>query len=40
VILVPGGVTLPPSEGEDAGKVQTIGVRYAQGEISWRTRRS
>jgi putative YjhG/YagF family dehydratase len=34
VILVPGGVTLPPSEGEDAGKVQTIGVRYAQGELS------
>jgi putative YjhG/YagF family dehydratase len=33
-ILVPGGVTLPPSAGEDAGKVQTIGVRYAQGEIS------
>jgi len=34
VILVPGGVTLPPSEGEDAGKVQTIGVRFAQGELS------
>lgn len=34
VILVPGGVTLPPSEGEDAGKVQTIGARYAQGELS------
>ncbi len=33
-ILVPGGVTLPPSEGEDAGKVQTLGVRFAQGEIS------
>lgn len=33
-ILVPGGVTLPPTEGEDAGKVQTIGVRYAQGELS------
>jgi putative YjhG/YagF family dehydratase len=33
-ILVPGGVTLPPSHGEDAGKVQTIGVRFAQGEIS------
>lgn len=33
-ILVPGGVTLPPIEGEDAGKVQTIGVRYAHGEIS------
>ncbi len=34
VILVPGGVTLPPSTGEDAGKVQTIGVRYAQGALS------
>jgi len=33
-ILVPGGVTLPPSDGEDAGKVQTIGVRYAHGKLS------
>jgi len=33
-ILVPGGVTLLPEEGEDAGKVQTIGARFAQGEIS------
>ena len=33
-ILVPGGVTLPADTGEDAGKVQTIGVRYAQGQIS------
>jgi putative YjhG/YagF family dehydratase len=33
-ILVPGGVTLPPSEGEDAGKIQTIGVRFAHGEIT------
>ncbi|MCB9157581.1 MAG: YjhG/YagF family D-xylonate dehydratase [Caldilineaceae bacterium] len=33
-ILVPGGVTLPPEYGEDAGKVQTIGARFAQGEIS------
>src|SRR3954467_10156404 len=24
-ILVPGGVTLPPTTGEDAGKIQTIG---------------
>jgi len=31
---VPGGVTLPPSVGEDAGKVQSIGARYAHGEIS------
>jgi putative YjhG/YagF family dehydratase len=34
VILVPGGVTLPPTEGEDAGKVQTIGARFAHGVIS------
>ena len=33
-VLVPGGVTLPPSEGEDAGKVQTIGVRYAHGQLT------
>jgi putative YjhG/YagF family dehydratase len=32
-IIVPGGVTLPPTEGEDAGKVQAIGARYAHGEI-------
>lgn len=33
-ILVPGGVTLSPDSGEDAGKVQTIGARYAHGEIT------
>jgi putative YjhG/YagF family dehydratase len=33
-VLVPGGVTLPPTEGEDAGKIQSIGARFAQGEIS------
>ncbi len=33
-VLVPGGVTLPPTVGEDAGKVQTLGVRYATGAIS------
>src|SRR5437870_1348286 len=33
-VLIPGGVTLPPSEGEDAGKVQTIGARYAHGDIT------
>src|SRR6056297_3364532 len=32
--IVPGGVTLPATVGEDAGKVQTIGARYSQGEIS------
>src|ERR1700735_2158619 len=33
-ILVPGGVTLLPESGEDAGKVQSIGARYAQGQIT------
>ncbi|BCL81260.1 dehydratase [Ktedonobacteria bacterium brp13] len=33
-ILVPGGVTLMSEHGEDAGKVQTIGARYAQGEMT------
>src|SRR5262249_38377481 len=33
-VLVPGGVTLLPAEGEDAGKVQTIGARFAHGEIT------
>jgi len=33
-ILIPGGVTLPPDHGEDAGKIQTIGARYANGEIT------
>ncbi len=33
-VLVPGGVTLPPTEGEDAGKVQTLSARFAQGEIT------
>ena len=28
-VVVPGGVTLPPEEGEDAGKVQTLGARFA-----------
>ncbi len=36
-ILVPGGVTLLPESGEDAGKVQTIGARFAQGQISLET---
>ncbi len=31
-VLVPGGVTLPPTSGEDAGKVQSIGARFAHGE--------
>ncbi|MCM3254958.1 YjhG/YagF family D-xylonate dehydratase [Priestia megaterium] len=33
-IIVPGGVTLPPTNGEDAGKIQTIGARYANNEIT------
>ena len=33
-ILVPGGVSLPPVQGEDAGTVQTTGVRFAHGEIT------
>src|SRR5438105_4534524 len=33
-VLIPGGVTLPPTEGEDAGKVQTIGARFAHGALS------
>lgn len=33
-VLAPGGVTLPPISGEDAGKVQTIGARFAHGMIS------
>ncbi|MGL4553292.1 MAG: YjhG/YagF family D-xylonate dehydratase [Gemmataceae bacterium] len=33
-VLVPGGVTLPPTDGEDAGKIQTIGARFADGQLS------
>ncbi len=33
-VLLPGGVTLLPEAGEDAGKVQTIGARFAQQQIS------
>jgi xylonate dehydratase len=33
-VLVPGGVTLPPTDGEDAGKVQSLGARFAQGEVT------
>ena len=33
-MIVPGGVTLPPTSGEDAGKIQSIGARFAHGEIS------
>jgi xylonate dehydratase len=33
VVAVPGGVTLPPEQGEDAGQIQSVGVRLAHGEI-------
>jgi len=33
-VLVPGGVTLPPTQGEDAGKIQTIGARFAHGQLT------
>lgn len=32
--LVPGGVTLMPEDGEDAGKVQSIGARFAHHQIT------
>jgi xylonate dehydratase len=33
-IVVPGGVTLPPIEGEDAGEVQSLGSRFSQDLVS------
>ena len=33
-VVVPGGVTLPPTNGVDAGAAQTIGARYAYGQLS------
>lgn len=33
-VLVPGGVTLPPETGEDAGAVQTLGARFAHGLVT------
>ena len=33
-ILVPGGVTLPAEHGEDAGKIQSVGARFAHGQIT------
>jgi putative YjhG/YagF family dehydratase len=33
-IVVPGGVTLPAIDAEDAGKVQSIGARFAHGLIT------
>jgi putative YjhG/YagF family dehydratase len=34
VILVPGGVSLPPTQGEDAAKIQSLGSRYSHGLIT------
>lgn len=34
VVMVLGGVTLPPTEGEDAGKFQSIGARYTHGIVT------
>jgi putative YjhG/YagF family dehydratase len=33
-VLVPGGVMLATADGEDTGKVQSIGARFAHGEIT------
>lgn len=33
-VVVPGGVTLPPTNGEDAGAVQTLGARFAHGLVT------
>jgi len=33
-VVVPGGVTLPPANGEDAGTVQTLGTRFMQGKVT------
>src|SRR5947207_9413366 len=33
-VMVPGGVTLPAADSEDAGTVQTIGARFAHDMIS------
>ncbi len=33
-VLIPGGVTLLAEEGEDAGRVQSVGARYAHGQMT------
>ncbi|HUT45802.1 MAG TPA: YjhG/YagF family D-xylonate dehydratase, partial [Sedimentisphaerales bacterium] len=33
-VVVPGGVTLPPAEGEDLGTIQSIGARFAHGQVT------
>jgi xylonate dehydratase len=34
-ILIPGGVSLLPEKGEDTAKVQSVGARYAHGQITF-----
>ncbi|MDP6666075.1 MAG: YjhG/YagF family D-xylonate dehydratase [Dehalococcoidia bacterium] len=33
-VVVPGGTTLKPYVGEDTGQIQSIGARFAQGEVT------
>lgn len=33
-VLIPGGVTLLPEQGEDAGKIQSLGARFAHGLLT------
>jgi xylonate dehydratase len=33
-VLVPGGVTLPAEDAEDLAKIQSIGARFTQGEVT------
>ena len=33
-VVVPGGTTLKPRAGEDTGQIQSIGARFAQGEVT------
>ncbi len=33
-VIVPGGVTLPPIDGEDAAVIQSIGARFAHGKVT------
>ncbi len=33
-VIVPGGTTLKPHIGEDTGQIQSIGARFAQGEVT------
>ena len=38
-VIVPGGVTLPPIDGEDAGQVQSLGARFSRDLVTPRLRR-